>query len=153
MSERGRSPGPAGSGDGSKRQSSKSPSGRSGRSASPSRSAAGGPASGWVQGPGHDPARTGGSQQKDKGNTRMELPPDAYVSETKKDLFMMRGNKFNSEGKNAEMMVNQYRMKKFDFSKKIYQYDVRISCLPPSQWTFTKPILLRSPSRPTDVPP
>lgn len=56
----------------------------------------------------------------------MELPPDAYVSETKKDMFILRGNKFNTEGKPADMLVNQYRMKKFDFTKKIYQYDVSV---------------------------
>lgn len=55
----------------------------------------------------------------------MELPPDAYVTEGQKDLFALRGNKFNTEGSNAVVEVNQYRMKKFDFAKKIYQYDVR----------------------------
>lgn len=54
----------------------------------------------------------------------MELPPDAYVSETKKDLFTLRGNKLNTEGKPEMIEVNQYRMTKFDFEKKIYQYDV-----------------------------
>jgi hypothetical protein len=54
----------------------------------------------------------------------MELPPDAYVSETKKDLFTLRNGKFNTEGKPEQIEVNQYRMTKFDFSKKIHQYDV-----------------------------
>lgn len=150
MSDRGRSPAPSGPGDGSQRRSSKSP---SGRTTSPSRSAASGAAAGWVQGPGHDPARMGGSQREDKGNTRMELPPDAYVSETKKDLFTMRGNKFNTEGKNAEMLVNQYRMKKFDFSKKIFQYDVCIALRTLSNFHITDFILSRLPFLPTVVLP
>jgi hypothetical protein len=57
----------------------------------------------------------------------MELPPDAYISETKKDMFTLRNNRFNTEGKPEQIEVNQYRMTKFDFSKKIYQYDVSIS--------------------------
>ncbi|KAJ4271702.1 Protein argonaute [Fusarium torreyae] len=121
MSDRGRSPSPAGSGgpSGSGRRPSQSPA----RSATGS--AAGGPAAGWSKGPGFDPAKPQG--QEDKGNTRMELPPDAYVSETKKDLFTLRNGKFNTEGKPEHIEVNQYRMTKFDFSKKIYQYDVFIS--------------------------
>jgi eukaryotic translation initiation factor 2C len=53
----------------------------------------------------------------------MELPPDAYM-EGRKSVFTLRGNKFNSEGTPDVVHVNQYRMKSFDFSKKIYQYDV-----------------------------
>ena len=56
----------------------------------------------------------------------MELPPDAYISETKKDMFTLRNGRFNTEGKPEQIEVNQYRMTKFDFSKKIYQYDVSI---------------------------
>ncbi|KAF5020355.1 hypothetical protein F66182_7627 [Fusarium sp. NRRL 66182] len=114
MSDRGRSPSPAGPG-GPPQSSSRSP----------SASAAGGPSSGWAQGPGFDPAKPQG--QQDKGNTRMELPPDAYVSETKKDLFTLRNGRFNTEGKPEPIEVNQYRMTKFDFSKKIHQYDVILS--------------------------
>lgn len=54
----------------------------------------------------------------------MELPPDAYVTDAQKDMFAARGNRFNTEGSNAVVEVNQYRMKKFNFSKNIYQYDV-----------------------------
>lgn len=53
----------------------------------------------------------------------MELPPDAYTTGNKTS-FTARGNKLNSEGTPDMVHVNQYRMKKFDFSKKIYQYDV-----------------------------
>lgn len=60
----------------------------------------------------------------------MELPPDAYVPETRKDAFTLRGNKLNTEGKPEQIEVNQYRMTKFDFTKKIYQYDVRFLILP-----------------------
>lgn len=60
----------------------------------------------------------------------MELPPDAYISETRKDFFTLRGNKLNTEGKPEQVEVNQYRMTKFDFTKKIYQYDVRFLILP-----------------------
>ena len=114
MSDRGRSPGPGG------------PSGPGSRAGSPSRSDAPGSSlqEKWPQGPGYDPAR--GAKTQEKGNTRMELPPDAYVSETKKDLFTLRGNKFNTEGKPDKVEVNQYRMTKFDFTKKIYQYDVSL---------------------------
>ncbi|KAH7273919.1 hypothetical protein MRS44_000638 [Fusarium solani] len=121
MSDRGRSPGPSGLGgsSGSGRRPSQSPGGSTARSSSR------GPAAGWAQGPGFDPAKP--QQQQDQGNTRMELPPDAYVSETKKDLFTLRNGKFNTEGKPEQIEVNQYRMTKFDFSKKIHQYDVFIS--------------------------
>lgn len=132
MSDRGRSPGGSGPGGpgGPGRRPSQSPS-RS-RHDSPARSTASGAPSGslstkWPQGPGYDPARP--AKQAEKGNTRMELPPDAYVSETKKDLFTLRGNKLNTEGKTEMIEVNQYRMTKFDFSKKIYQYDVSVLCL------------------------
>lgn len=57
----------------------------------------------------------------------MELPPDAYVPDTQKSMFALRGNRVNTEGKPSIVEVNQYRMKAFDFSKKIHQYDVRIS--------------------------
>ena len=56
----------------------------------------------------------------------MELPPDAYLAGQNQDAFALRGDKFNTEGSNAMVQVNQYRMKKFNFSKKIQQYDVSI---------------------------
>lgn len=123
MSDRGRSPGPSGQGSSGSRLPSRAPQGSApgSRTGSPSRS--GQAAAGWVSGPGYDPAKP--ATQPDKGNTRMELPPDAYVTEGQKDIFALRGNKFNTEGSNAVIEVNQYRMKKFDFAKKIYQYDVR----------------------------
>jgi eukaryotic translation initiation factor 2C len=121
MSDRGRSPSPAGSGgpSGSGRRPSQSPA----RSASGS--AAGGAAIGYQKPLGFDPAKPQG--QDAQGNTRMELPPDAYVSETKKDLFTLRNGRFNTEGKAEQIEVNQYRMTKFDYNKKIYQYDVSSS--------------------------
>ncbi|KAF4967182.1 hypothetical protein FZEAL_10568 [Fusarium zealandicum] len=121
MSDRGRPSSPAGPGgpSGSEKRPSQSPSG------SHARSGSGGLKPGWTPSIGFDPAKP--QRQEDKGNTRMELPPDAYVSETKKDLFTLRGKKFNTEGKPEQMEVNQYRMTKFDFSKKIYQYDVFLS--------------------------
>lgn len=60
----------------------------------------------------------------------MELPPDAYVLDGSKDIFALRGNKYNTEGMPAVVEVNQYRMKKFDFKSKIYQYDVSCWCYP-----------------------
>lgn len=66
------------------------------------------------------------SSKPEMGNTRMELPPDAYVTSLKKSMFPRRENKFNSEGKIETIEVNQYRMTNFDFKKKIYQYDVRV---------------------------
>ena len=80
---------------------------------------------------GFDPAKPA-SSANDKGNTRMELPPDAYVNDTQKGRFTLRRNKLNTEGKPAAVEVNQYRMKTFDFTKKIYQYDV--SALGPTIW-------------------
>lgn len=72
---------------------------------------------------GFDPAKPESSDRK--GNTRMELPADAYVTnEAQKDVFAIRGNKFNTEGRLEMVEVNQFRMTKFDFNKKIYQYDV-----------------------------
>lgn len=66
------------------------------------------------------------SSKQGMGNTRMELPPDAYVTSLKKSMFPHRGNKFNSEGQIQTIEVNQYRMTNFDFKKKIYQYDVSL---------------------------
>lgn len=122
MSDRGRSPGPSGSGPGS------GPRGPSGsRGSSPASAAGRGPVPQWKEGPGYDPARM--DKPKDKGNTRMELPPDAYATDAKKSMFAVRGNKFNTEGTPDLVHVNQYRMKKFDFNKKVYQYDVSNSPL------------------------
>ncbi|KAH8735189.1 Piwi domain-containing protein [Ilyonectria robusta] len=124
MSDRGRSPSPSGQGGPSgERRPSQSPS--RARPDSPSRASSDKAGSGWKQGPGFDPAR--GPPKQEKGNTRMELPPDAYIPETRKDAFTLRGNKLNTEGKPEQIEVNQYRMTKFDFTKKIYQYDVVLS--------------------------
>ncbi|KAF4453519.1 hypothetical protein F53441_3832 [Fusarium austroafricanum] len=124
MSDRGRSSSPAGSGGPS--QSGRRPSQSPARSATGS--AAAGPSTGFPKPLGFDPAKTPG--QDNQGNTRMELPPDAYVSETKKDLFTLRKGRFNTEGKPEQIEVNQYRMTKFDFNKKIHQYDVSLSPQP-----------------------
>lgn len=126
MSDRGRSP--ARSGTGSTQlpvRPAQSPhgSGSGSRAGSPAPSST---APGWTPGPGYDPAKPSG--QQDRGNTRMELPPDAYVTDGQRDMFALRGNKFNSEGNSIVVEVNQYRMKKFDFQKKIHQYDVSASC-------------------------
>ena len=102
MSDRGRSPsGQSGPG-----------SGRNSQAGSPARPAP----------LGFDPGRL--TTVTRSGNTRMELPADAFLSVGDKDLFPARGNNFNTEGDNVEIEVNQYRMKKFDFNRKIYQYDV-----------------------------
>lgn len=124
MSDRGRSP--AGSAPGASpqsRQPSRSGSSRS-RAASPAQtSVSGDPKTGWAPSMGFDPAKPPSKDRK--GNTRMELPPDAFISnEDRKDMFATRGNKFNTEGRAEKVEVNQFRMTKFDFSKKIYQYDV-----------------------------
>jgi eukaryotic translation initiation factor 2C len=75
---------------------------------------------------GFDPAKP---ESKDrKGNTRMELPADAFLdNEDQKDVFAVRGKNLNTEGRPEMIEVNQLRMTKFDFSKKIYQYDVSSS--------------------------
>ncbi|KAF7547263.1 hypothetical protein G7046_g9055 [Stylonectria norvegica] len=129
MSDRGRSPSPSGQGgpSGSERRPSQSPS----RQASPSRSAASGPSSSgaaaaaYKQPLGYDPAKP--PAKEERGNTRMELPPDAYLTDTKKDVFTLRGKQLNTDGQSALIDVNQYRMMKFDFGKKIYQYDIQLS--------------------------
>lgn len=126
MSERGRSPAASGSGTPQQRQGSASGASRS-RGASPAQGAASSSSQpGWAPSMGFDPAKP---ESKDrKGNTRMELPPDAFfVNEAQKDVFVIRDNKFNTEGRQETVEVNQFRMTKFDFNKKIYQYDV--SCL------------------------
>lgn len=114
--------------DTKKRLASQSPaSSRSAsRAASPASSLGQEPSkeAGWKKGLGFDPAKPADHGQ-DRGNTRMELPADAYVSDTKKSLFAQRGSKLNTEGKTDVIEVNQYRMTNFDFSKKIFQYDVR----------------------------
>ncbi|RDA87368.1 hypothetical protein CP532_6980 [Ophiocordyceps camponoti-leonardi (nom. inval.)] len=119
MSDRGRSPPPKAGG---------SPSGSRGASPAPSaaRPAQPGAPPGRVVPMGFDPAKPAGKKAP-QGNTRMELPADAYVADTQKSIFALRGNKLNTEGKPITIEVNQIRMKSFDFSKKIYQYDVSIS--------------------------
>ena len=69
---------------------------------------------------GSDPGRL---QADKKTNTRIELGPEAYTSGNA-DKFTERGQKYNTEGVQDMVGSNQYRMKTFDFSKKIYQYDV-----------------------------
>ncbi|KAI9147761.1 Protein argonaute [Paramyrothecium foliicola] len=123
MSDRGRSP--------PRNPGSRGPSpSRSPASAPPGSPGGPGGRPGWPQGMGVDPAKPA-SGRDDKGNTRMELPPDAYILDANKDVFPIRGNKYNTEGKPEMIEVNQYRMTKFDFNKKIYQYDVSLS--PPAQ--------------------
>ncbi|KAH7155211.1 Piwi domain-containing protein [Dactylonectria estremocensis] len=111
--------------DKSDRERSPSPRGRGALPANDDHPSPRLPGSGWTKGPGFDPAR--GPPKPEKGNTRMELPPDAYVADTKKDYFTLREKKLNTEGKVEQVEVNQYRMTKFDFAKKIYQYDVILS--------------------------
>jgi eukaryotic translation initiation factor 2C len=77
----------------------------------------------------------------------MELPPDAYISETKKDMFTLREGRFNNEGRSEFIEVNQYRMTKFDFNKKIYQYDVSIH-----ESTLCMPILMTNSGRSVSQP-
>lgn len=117
MSDRGRSPAPS-----SHRGSEGRPSQSSRGPGSPARSSAGGPAGNWPKPLGVDPAKP--IKAPEKGNTRVELPPDAYLTDTKKDFFTLRGQKLNTEGKPETIEVNQYRMTRFNFNKKIYQYDV-----------------------------
>lgn len=119
MSDRGRSPGGSGSGS---RRPSQSPS--SSRTGSPARSGAPGATlqEKWPQGPGYDPARP--TKTQEKANTRMELPCDAFVSETNKDMFTLRNGRFNTEGTVAKIEVNQLRMTQFNTKMSIYQYDV-----------------------------
>ncbi|KAI6777942.1 eukaryotic translation initiation factor 2C [Emericellopsis cladophorae] len=107
MSERGRSP---------------APSGTSSRQGSPAPSAGKSPA-GYPPALGSDPGRL---QADKKTNTRIELGPEAYISGNA-DKFTERGQKYNTEGVQDMVGSNQYRMKTFDFSKKIYQYDVIIT--------------------------
>ncbi|KAK5995627.1 Protein argonaute 1-like protein [Cladobotryum mycophilum] len=135
MSDRGRPATPSGSAGAEARRSSQSPAPGS-RGASPARSAAGQP--GWAPPMGVDPARL--ESREERGNTRMELPPDAYVTDEKKGLFAMRGNKFNTEGRTELIEVNQLRMTKFNFSKKIYQYDVALSPDNPKKGAVLKKI-------------
>ncbi|KAJ6782051.1 hypothetical protein PWT90_03869 [Aphanocladium album] len=141
MADRGRPPHAAGPPSGrAPSQASAVRSAEASRVASPARSAAGQPGQpGWTQGPGFDPARMGGPTKR-AGNTRMELPPDAYVSDTQKSLFPLRGNNLNTEGSPAVVEINQYRMTKFDFSKKIYQYDVALSPDPDKKAIILKKI-------------
>ncbi|PHH65610.1 hypothetical protein CDD81_2045 [Ophiocordyceps australis] len=121
MSDRGRSPaasgGPAGASRAAQMSMSRDNSSASSQAKDPSKS--------WSPGMGFDPAKP--AAKADKGNTRMELPPDAFVPDTQKSRFALRNNKMNTEGKPIPIEVNQYRMKSFDSSKKIYQYDVLIS--------------------------
>ncbi|KAL6893135.1 Piwi domain-containing protein [Trichoderma longibrachiatum] len=155
MSERGRSP--AASGHGTPGQGSPHPSrgpsvaasARS-RGASPAQgpqrqgspaqgSQSGGSKPGWAPSMGFDPAKP---ESKDrKGNTRMELPADAFLdNEDQKDVFAVRGKNLNTEGRPEMVEVNQLRMTKFDFSKRIYQYDVVLSPEPDKRGPVLKKI-------------
>lgn len=129
MAERGRLPHQQGSGPPQGRAPSQTSAARSAhpsRVASPARSAQQGPA-GYPPALGQDPGRIESANSgKRAGNTRMELPPDAYVTGLPKEssAFTLRQNNLNTEGQPAMVEVNQYRMTKFNFDKKIYQYDV-----------------------------
>ncbi|ODA75978.1 hypothetical protein RJ55_08619 [Drechmeria coniospora] len=118
MSDRGRLPAPpVGGGSPVSRRPSTSPR----RSVNPGQASA----PGWSPAMGYDPAKAASKGAKE--NTRVELPPDAYLKDTAMSMFTLRNNKFNSEGKPIKVDVNQYRMKSFDFAKKVYQYDIAIS--------------------------
>ncbi|CAG9941306.1 unnamed protein product [Clonostachys rosea f. rosea IK726] len=97
------------------------------RSSSPARSAPGSPKAGPPTSP-RRPAVVPPAQKS--GNTRMELPPDAYVSDTQKSRFALRGTKFNTEGKPAQIAVNQYRLKSLNYDGKIHQYDINVTSIP-----------------------
>ena len=91
-------------------------------SSSPARSRPASPSPAGQAPLGYDPAKP----NKTMVNTRMELPAEAYLTENTKDIFPVRGQKLNTEGQVIQLEVNQYRMTKFNFSKKIYQYDVSV---------------------------
>ncbi|QPH10460.1 hypothetical protein C2857_001778 [Epichloe festucae Fl1] len=116
------------------------------RGPSPSPSAAASPGSrtgspgpgapGWVAGPGFDPARS--STQIEGGNTRMELPPDAYVLDAQKDMFALRGNKFNTEGSKAivEVVVSPDTEAKSALMRKIWNHGATKQAL--QRYTYAK---------------
>lgn len=112
MSDRRRSPA-LGSGPGS----------RSGaQSQSPSRSGRGSPSlpkqSPYGPGLGYDPAKSGVAVSgRRQDNKRLDLPADAFMDH-KQGTFPLRGNKFNTEGRQDMVEVNQYRMTQFDFQKR-----------------------------------
>lgn len=131
MSDRGRSPAPSGGSDPRRGSSgSRPPSGGGSRGSSPAPSGSGQPgpsaAPGWTAGPGFDPAKPA-SSGLDKPNTRMELPPEAYLLDKGKDAFCLRGQKYNTEGTQDLVHTNSIRITKVNLDKKIHQFDVSLA--------------------------
>lgn len=133
MSDRGRSPAPSSGGDPRRASSGSRPPSAGGSRAGGSRAdspapsgsgQSGGAAAGWQAGPGYDPARLSSGAQDRKYNTRMELPPEAYLTTQGKDVFCLRGQKVNTEGAPDMIHTNSIRVTKVNLSKKIYQFDV-----------------------------
>lgn len=67
----------------------------------------------------------------------MELPPEAYSFDNNKDMFCLRGNKYNSEGVQDSVLSNSIRITSMNLEKKIHQFDV--SRPQPSCQSFTNP--------------
>ncbi|KAF9873507.1 eukaryotic translation initiation factor 2c [Colletotrichum karsti] len=115
-----------GSADG--RSSSRGP-GSPGRSRSGSQTNPFGPSMGF------DPAKpTGGAQEKDQGNTRIDLPAEAYTvgadSKNAGGVPFAKRPGYNTSGKACNLEVNQYRVKSWNDKMSIYQYDVSITPVP-----------------------
>ncbi|KAK2034238.1 piwi domain-containing protein [Colletotrichum zoysiae] len=74
---------------------------------------------------GFDPAKPDGGPAKDRGNTRIDPPPESFLNPGESPFVRRPG--FNTAGKPVNLEVNQFRVKQWNDNVTIYQYDVTIS--------------------------
>ncbi|KAM0324838.1 hypothetical protein ACHAQA_007804 [Verticillium albo-atrum] len=86
---------------------------------------------------GYDPAKPPPKPDQDKGNTRLDLPPEAYMSAERLrnpgfQPFAKRPG-FNKTGTPVPLEVNQFKVASWNIECRIYQFDITISPVPLKQ--------------------
>ncbi|KAM0278769.1 hypothetical protein ACHAQH_004960 [Verticillium albo-atrum] len=86
---------------------------------------------------GYDPAKPAPKPDQDKGNTRLDLPPEAYMSAERLQNpgfqpFAKRPG-FNKTGTPVPLEINQFKVAAWSTDCRIYQFDITISPVPLKQ--------------------
>ncbi|PKS13025.1 hypothetical protein jhhlp_000366 [Lomentospora prolificans] len=83
------------------------------------------------RGMGYDPAKPE-QIPKNKFNSRVDLPPEAYMKEPIDNRFTKRPG-FNTTGRVISVDVNQFAVTSINQSLKIYQYDISVTPVPKTE--------------------
>ncbi|KAF3360877.1 hypothetical protein VDGD_10484 [Verticillium dahliae] len=86
---------------------------------------------------GYDPAKPAVKPEQDRGNTRLDLPPEAYMSaeRLKNPGFQPFAKRpgFNKTGTPVPLEINQFKVASWSTDCRIYQFDISISPIPLKQ--------------------